>query len=331
MNAPLPPEILQKLLKCLDDLSMAAGKAFQTGKGLNEDDINTLLWSVNLTSDTSARDELRLWVHTLESAFSDTKVENREIAISRLVKRGIGEREAIASLVRIVRYGGGESDGDIVVDSHCKITGVRAGETARGTVEIKSERGGYVITRPRLFRVAPDKFGAGTTKLTIEIDPPNKPLQGAIEQLVVFANASSWANLMVSAQWSPVDDEAPGAQDDEAISGSLYLRCTYGRQIDKLYPLNEGKILIGRKTETGKKNWPDIDLGPQEDSSEFFTVSRRHLEVGFKEGNCTITDLGSLNGSMINETSLESGKAYPLKPGDELSIGLLKFNVETEE
>lgn len=332
MNAPLPPEILQKLLKCLEDLSMAAGKAFQTGKGLNDDDVKTLLWSVNLTTDTAAQDELRLWVHTLESVFADTGVESRKKTIDRLMKRGIGEREAIASVVRIVRYAGGESEGDIVVNSHYKITGTVEGETARGKVAITSELGGYVISRPRFFRVVPDKFKPGTTELDIEIDPPNKPHHGEIEQLVVFANASSWANLMISATWNR-KNEANGASDDDLgeVGKRLFLRCTYGKQIGKVYPLNKEKILIGRKTETGRPTWPDIDLGPQEDSNEFFTVSRRHLEIIREAGKYSVIDLNSLNGSMINEVSLEPGQAYPLKPHDELSIGLLKFNVEVEE
>ena len=46
--------------------------------------------------------------------------------------------------------------------------------------------------------------------------------------------------------------------------------------------------------------------------------SRRHAVIERKEGDLTIEDLGSLNGTFLNRRRIDSG---PLSDGDELQVG----------
>ena len=50
-------------------------------------------------------------------------------------------------------------------------------------------------------------------------------------------------------------------------------------------------------------------------------VSRRHLEIFWREGGYKIVDLGSLNGTYLNGVRLKCMRAYPLNDGDVISIG----------
>tara|TARA_R110000824_G_scaffold336_10_gene2327 strand:- start:8078 stop:10024 length:1947 start_codon:yes stop_codon:yes gene_type:complete len=61
------------------------------------------------------------------------------------------------------------------------------------------------------------------------------------------------------------------------------------------------------------------------------TVSRRHLRLMLKDKTLFVEDLNSANGSAINDQVLTPGKAYELKPGDTLKIGLQTYSVNLLE
>lgn len=67
-------------------------------------------------------------------------------------------------------------------------------------------------------------------------------------------------------------------------------------------------------------------LGRSEEYKVFFddsrTVSRRHALVSLVEGKWNIEDLSSMNGTWINGKRLETGRRYPLKAGDIVSLSL---------
>src|SRR3954470_7382207 len=73
------------------------------------------------------------------------------------------------------------------------------------------------------------------------------------------------------------------------------------------YPLPpRGEILIGRGTEA------DLPLGER-------AASRRHATLTIADGRVRITDLGSMNGTLVNGERLEGER--PLLAGDTISIG----------
>ena len=74
------------------------------------------------------------------------------------------------------------------------------------------------------------------------------------------------------------------------------------------FPVPGDGVTIGRDAEN------DIVL-------PFGQISRRHAQIQCSQSGCTVTDLGSTNGTFLNGTRLSSRKRYPLRPGDQLGIG----------
>lgn len=77
------------------------------------------------------------------------------------------------------------------------------------------------------------------------------------------------------------------------------------------------EVVFGRGT--GVEKPPDIDL------TAFYGVqagvSRRHALVKFAGETANIEDLGSSNGTWLNEIRLESGQTRPLRSGDIIRLG----------
>lgn len=78
-------------------------------------------------------------------------------------------------------------------------------------------------------------------------------------------------------------------------------------------PLKKSKFVIGRAREC------TLRAGSE-------AVSRRHCAILRTDAGWTIRDLGSRNGTYLNDERIEA--ETPLKPGDELAVGPLKFRVE---
>jgi pSer/pThr/pTyr-binding forkhead associated (FHA) protein len=55
------------------------------------------------------------------------------------------------------------------------------------------------------------------------------------------------------------------------------------------------------------------------------SVSRRHAEISFANQQFVLRDLGSSNGTFVNEIRLEADKVYILKPNDLVRFGNVKF------
>jgi pSer/pThr/pTyr-binding forkhead associated (FHA) protein len=78
-------------------------------------------------------------------------------------------------------------------------------------------------------------------------------------------------------------------------------------------PLKKSKFVIGRASEC------TLRAGSE-------AVSRRHCAILRGESGWTVRDLGSRNGTILNDAKIEG--EMPLKVGDELAVGPLKFRVE---
>lgn len=57
-------------------------------------------------------------------------------------------------------------------------------------------------------------------------------------------------------------------------------------------------------------------------------VSRRHAQITCTEDACTITDLGSTHGTMVNRARIEPDTPHPLNAGDVIEIGAFRFTYE---
>ena len=99
------------------------------------------------------------------------------------------------------------------------------------------------------------------------------------------------------------------ANADEKVTAAGFI-VTDGPIAGSKYLLGAGKSTIGRHPE----------------SSIFFddiTVSRRHAEVTLSGDEVKVTDVGSLNGTYLNQRQIDSSQQ--LVPGDVLQIGKFKL------
>ena len=105
---------------------------------------------------------------------------------------------------------------------------------------------------------------------------------------------------------SPEDVEEGDVFSLEGLEGpALVIRSGGGRAGELFGPAGE-RTTIGRS--------PDCDIFLDD-----VTVSRRHAILTEADGRFTIEDQGSLNGTFLNRSRIES--AEPLEDGDELQIG----------
>lgn len=82
--------------------------------------------------------------------------------------------------------------------------------------------------------------------------------------------------------------------------------------LDKTYTLTKAVTVIGRRT---AQNKPDIELSDD-------VVSRRHLEIISSHDKFWIKDLGSTNGTTLNDDRIISGNLYELKQNSRIGLGL---------
>jgi hypothetical protein len=103
----------------------------------------------------------------------------------------------------------------------------------------------------------------------------------------------------------PVTGQAPAqAQADEGPRAGELVMIEEGKPT-RVFPLAKERVIIGRLAES------DIVLSDP-------GASRRHAEVRRDHGGYVITDLGSTNGTMVNEATIGE---RPLEEGDRITIG----------
>jgi len=89
------------------------------------------------------------------------------------------------------------------------------------------------------------------------------------------------------------------------------------------YPLRDGSVLIGRR---GGELPVDLDL-------EFYDpegyVSRNHARIVAQQRRHLVADLGSANGTYVNEERLAPHQPRPLCQGDRIRLGriVLRFQI----
>lgn len=93
---------------------------------------------------------------------------------------------------------------------------------------------------------------------------------------------------------------------------NVELRVVEGKQQGKTIPLTVRQFLIGREQDCHLR--PNTDL-----------VSRHHCVFTVDDYTVRLRDLGSTNGTYVNGERIQG--QVVLKPGDEVSVGKLKFKV----
>src|SRR5690554_4713481 len=88
--------------------------------------------------------------------------------------------------------------------------------------------------------------------------------------------------------------------------GKLFVRAESGETTE--YSLTRPSTTIGRQPGN------DIVLNTT-------AVSRYHARLDVVDGQVVLVDLGSANGTFVNDVPLEPGGSMPISHGDKLSIG----------
>jgi len=95
-------------------------------------------------------------------------------------------------------------------------------------------------------------------------------------------------------------------------------------QIQMVFDL-AGAMVIGR-SQPETNTYPDIDLGPF--NAEELGVSRHHLTIKLDGDRVVVTDNKSSNGTKLNGERLKATESYPIRHGDELTLGTMALKVE---
>ncbi|HEV3229657.1 MAG TPA: FHA domain-containing protein [Solirubrobacteraceae bacterium] len=101
----------------------------------------------------------------------------------------------------------------------------------------------------------------------------------------------------------------PVELDDVVASGAALVIRAGGGRVGESFPLEAERLTIGRR--------PDSDVFLDD-----VTVSRDHALLVRRSGDYYLDDCGSLNGTYVNRSRIESHK---LEDGDELQIGKYKL------
>lgn len=96
----------------------------------------------------------------------------------------------------------------------------------------------------------------------------------------------------------------------DSISDKWYIEIISGTQVGQRYPLGKSNT-IGRS--------PDCEIQFTEDN-----ISRKHARLDIIGGALRITDMGSANGCLVNNTKITSAYA---RPGDILKIGQTELSI----
>ena len=109
-------------------------------------------------------------------------------------------------------------------------------------------------------------------------------------------------------------------------TGHAKLTIERGSSAGKQFVLRQQDSNIGRWDADGGI-FPDVDLDTDDPEAK---VSRRHARISLHDGQYSIEDLGSTNGTFVNRgRRLKPGESQPLKDGDEIIVGktFLRFRV----
>ncbi|HEY8739485.1 MAG TPA: EAL domain-containing protein [Candidatus Dormibacteraeota bacterium] len=92
----------------------------------------------------------------------------------------------------------------------------------------------------------------------------------------------------------------------------------FGTQV---FPIAGNRLVVGRGDKAAKKV-PDLDLEPLDNEH---VVSRQHAEIEYQAGITIIRDLGSRNGTFVNDERLDPSAARHINDGDSVRFGHIAF------
>jgi pSer/pThr/pTyr-binding forkhead associated (FHA) protein len=83
--------------------------------------------------------------------------------------------------------------------------------------------------------------------------------------------------------------------------------------------LHDSQVIVGR-SHPRHTFVPDVDLWAL-GVEQARTVSRRHCRISSHGVSFFVEDLGSMNGTLLNDQPVEPGRTYRLSDGDQIAMG----------
>lgn len=112
---------------------------------------------------------------------------------------------------------------------------------------------------------------------------------------------------------TPVQEVSSPVSTPVSAAVAKLIVTTSGRE----FPLNKDVVTIGRRS-PADGIYPDVDL--TDDDPESY-ISRRHGQVIKQSSEFIFEDVGSSNGSFVNNVRANKGEQYPLKNNDQVRLG----------
>ena len=154
-----------------------------------------------------------------------------------------------------------------------------------------------------------DRFGEG--KVILADSPDEIVVRGiGLEFGNSLGTLEPGASLIL-APAPPVGEPIPA--EETPPTGKWELTSPEGQT----YLVGEGITKIGRARDCGI--WLESEK-----------ISRHHAEIRLEEDALSVVDLGSTNGTFVNEERLQSNQPHPLKNGDEIRFGDRELRVKSE-
>jgi CRP-like cAMP-binding protein len=138
-----------------------------------------------------------------------------------------------------------------------------------------------------------------------------------IEELAAKAEANVSVGVVPEAEASPVSTVEPPAEEKAVPQQTEAIAYFISKASGNVFPVFKNDALIGRyDSVTGST--PEVDL-TQEDAAR--NISRRHARLVTKEGQHFVAEeIGTMNGTFLNNEKLPTGVLTPIKDGDELTL-----------
>jgi parallel beta-helix repeat protein len=219
MTRRLSSEALNQLIPLLGSLA----KLVARGSRVSEDQLRTLLLGVDLESDPAALEELKRWSQLLTALREQPSEDNRLATVEALMLRGLPEAPVLLAVDTVVR-----NEGSPPPPKHLRASVERLdlgvlplGQGATAEFEVQGGPGQVVVDSDQVW-VTPQQFGAGVTRIRVEV----KPLAsgGALWTTLKLLTASEMLEVPVVAQWIPPTVSIPPGALVVAPDGSGNLR-----------------------------------------------------------------------------------------------------------
>jgi len=167
-----------------------------------------------------------------------------------------------------------------------------------------------------------DECGARLIKKVTESEKSNHSpdYQTQIADSPVFqsSNATSVGIPSIAEVIKEAEKSITESKKSKAKGVHSTLKIERGESSGTEFSLSTDESYIGR-WDADNGVFPDVDLDAHDSEAK---VSRRHARIKFVNGEYTVEDLGSTNGTFVNRgRRLIPGSAQPIKDGDEIIVG----------